>query len=137
MELVTYYKDAIRVDPPNRGWAFRLGLRNTGELTLRDFLIELVITESPEIITVVAGLPIGDEAPRKHRYESGSMRIYPGDFLFYPDQLWGATIAPESIIAAQFVKFTWTLFIDGAPPSRGELDVWPTLASAPASMWDV
>ncbi|PKO02906.1 MAG: hypothetical protein CVU43_05665 [Chloroflexi bacterium HGW-Chloroflexi-5] len=115
-------------------YIFRLALVNTGQVTIRDLVLSISITTSSECYQVAS--PKGEEL--KFRFDEGSTskntltggqylppekKIFPGDRFFFPNEVWHIHVPAGTRIERRGILLRWTVYLDDAPPSMGEIDL--------------
>ena len=117
--------------------AFRLKLRNTGELTVRDVTLQVCIACGPCAIVTFNGAVysgVVDDKGHKFRlqrevqasagqYGDVAPRIFPGDDTDFPEGHWTIVTSHGKSIDNSAVSLQWRAFLDDATPSEGVVDV--------------
>lgn len=103
-------------------FSFSLGVRNCGELTLRNFLVELTFRGEGGAIAM-GRVSLGGEAALTQRVEGAALRVLPSDCLEFPKERWTAMFDDVTSARSATVLIDWTVFLDDAPPSRGTIDI--------------
>lgn len=115
-------------------YIFRLALVNTGQVTIRDLVLSINITTTSECYQVAS--PNGKEL--RFRFDEGSTskntltggqylppekKIFPGDRIFFPNKDWHIHVPAGTRIERHGILIRWTVYLDDAPPSIGEIDL--------------
>jgi hypothetical protein len=124
-DITRFIDQGADIGPDQVGCWFQLALRNTGEVTIREFLLEVSIAPSlPDIHVVIGSTVVGVQVPWIQRFESEKgQRIFPGDRIRFPDSVWTVAMKRNVNNSSPSVSLKWQLFLDAAPRSSGTLDV--------------
>ena len=131
-------------EAPKRGYdeySFRLNIVNTGEVTIRDFLLSLTFstdlkiggqgTFDNRIEEVAAGKVFRfrfAEGVRKTtgpsaEYSPAEKKLFPDDRVWFPTRDWVIQVATGQQIKGKSIVLGWTIYLDDAPPNSGEINV--------------
>jgi hypothetical protein len=119
--------------------SFRLALVNTGEVTIRDFALSVAFKMSSELYRVqfrsLSGIEFRfrfAEGLRKttfggtfggEEHSPPERKVFPDDRVVFPDQDWFIRVPARTPVAKRGVLLHWTVYLDDAPPSFGDIDV--------------
>jgi hypothetical protein len=120
-------------------YSFLMVVRNSGEVTIRDFLLSLRFKSLFKLVDGEhrnLGTPWYSEVKRdqEHRYrfpvgqrDTGihlpEKKIFPSDRVSFPDKRWAVHVPCGSHITADDVVLKWVIYLDDAPSSFGEIDL--------------
>jgi hypothetical protein len=143
-ELVLYgragYPSHDHLDAPKRSfdeYDFQLAVVNSGELTIRDFVLALRLARHDQHVRLVgAHCPeIGAEA--RFRFlraaEKGvpnptqEKKLFPEDRVHFPDYEWSLHVSSEAKLEPGKLLLDWIIYLDDAIPSKGVLDLGDAL----------
>lgn len=99
---------------------------NTGEVTVRDYLLEVSVTSR---YVVCSPDNWQDETKTKWAWYMDT-KIYPSLQYPYPAGKWQVKLPIGSQVRPTDVLFKWTVYIDDAPPNTGEIDLSTQIPSA-------
>jgi hypothetical protein len=113
-------------------YQFQIAVLNTGELTIRDFVLAVrIVTQNEKLEFVGDQLPkIGTES--RFRFQQAEFaavghlperKLFPGDRVFFPAQTWSLSVTAGSNLLADSLVLEWTIFLDDTAPNRGALDL--------------
>ena len=123
-------------------YEFELAVVNTGELTIRDFLlcVRVVchderlntfgdqfggVTEyrfdkcTDEVIAVAATSNNVENVVLHHP----PRKLFPGNRIVLPEQSWRLRVAAGSVLAAASLILEWTIYLDDAAPVKDTIDL--------------
>jgi Schlafen, AlbA_2 len=121
--------------------SFRLLVVNTGEVTIRDFLLSVAFTTDFKLYHVTSprnfqsevtpgtmlrfrlsqGLEKTTFAGKEH--SPPDQKIFPNDRLLFPNHEWHIHVPVGAPIYKSTILLHWTIYLDDAPPSSGEIDL--------------
>jgi hypothetical protein len=120
-------------------YEFELAVVNTGELTIRDFVLSVRMQSHDEKWTRA-----GQHTPlfgieTRDRFLKASdttmvrpqRKLFPGDRVRFPEQKWILRVASGSTLAADSLTLDWTIFLDDTAPIRGVIDLGVAFQGAP------
>jgi hypothetical protein len=138
-ELVLYGRGGIptreALEAPRREfdeYEFRFAVSNTGELTIRDFVLAVRLVPRDDRLTF-----IGEQNPdlgveSRFRFLQAEMltpnkmpkkKLFPGDQILFPDVKWSLRLATGNTLEAEKLLVEWTIFLDDTAPIRGTIDL--------------
>ncbi len=127
-------------------YEFQLAIANAGEVTLRDFLLRLVFATDFRLYTPLnqalsPGESLQEVASGKelrYRFAHGEVttvspgwrnylpperKLFPGDRIKFPEHPWFIHVPAGAHIPRRTVRLSWTIYLDDASPSTGEIDI--------------
>lgn len=150
---IVIYRNAVPPLGPKRDydeWSFGLAVVNSDELTVRDFLLSLTLTGDAPLYThgstgdgeyevkqvfdrelkwrLAEGVTKTTNTLMGSEYTPPESKLFPYDRVVCP---WGEWLVHEwlvhlpvgSALKSNDVVIRWTIYLDDAPPSFGEIDL--------------
>ena len=96
-------------------------LRNNGELTVRDPMIELIGIPSPKLGKNAVKCGLSAVSPSRHYMHRAT--IYPGDIRQFPGPPYYLSCSRELRLGPEDYRVRWKIFIDNSPASEGGMDI--------------
>jgi hypothetical protein len=114
-------------------FSFQTSLRNTGEVTIDDFLLSVSVTFGTDLTVQIEGGPIIERGAEQRFRMPGQRtmtgqgsypktRIFPGDQLVFPDRAWRVEVPHGKSLDDSNLMMRWVAYLEDSPPSSGELD---------------
>jgi len=121
--------------------SFRLAVVNTGEVTIRDFLLSVAFTTNFKLYRVEppadSQVEVVPDNTLRYRFAEGARKttgakgeylpvektIFPDDRVFFPNLNWFIHLPAGEPVERHGVLLRWTIYLDDAPPSSGEIDI--------------
>lgn len=127
---------------------FDLILVNVGEITITDLLLSLQVESNVRLLA-----PVGDQIPgsspltyrlreglgrHDEREEGGfspladvNYKVFPEQRVQFPRGRWQVSDVGEESISQATLSFSWTLYLDNSPPTKGLLNLMEEFRNAP------
>jgi len=121
-------------------YSFRSIVTNTGEISVRDFLLSVVKSTELEVLPPSGFLSVSN-SEFSYRYAGGPSKVtrpketspsveyslpekklFPGDQLSFPDR-WRIRLPQGLSISQANATLRWTIYLDDSPPVRGEINL--------------
>jgi hypothetical protein len=117
-------------------YEFQFAVVNTGELTIRDFVLAVrVVSHGAQLTFVGKQIPEIDvetrfrflrETVTETITRTPKEKLFPGDRVLFPDprcQRWLLRFRGAGALKAEQLLAEWTIFLDDAVPTRGTVDL--------------
>jgi hypothetical protein len=159
-EVVIYGRGGIpsrkALEAPKRGFAeceFLLAVVNTGELTIRDFVLCLQLRCPDTQLLFDEQIPaLGTETRFRFQQAADELslaygpmlgggaapprKLFPGDRVVFPDQKWSLRLTLGRPLEANDLTLEWTIFLDDTTPMRGLVDLGLALQESDSAKSD-
>jgi len=123
-------------------YSFRLNVANSGEVTIRDFLLSISfetpfgVFDSRESLNPPQDSPWGFEVQSgkelRYRFAEGQRnrrdsppekKIFPGDRVLFPNKAWTVHVPHGASLQVGASVLRWAIYLDDAPSSSGEINL--------------
>jgi hypothetical protein len=131
------------LDAPRRDfdeYDFQFAIRNTGELTIRDFVLAIrAVSRDDQLWFTSDKGPISNLGSRFRFLRAAEMgmpnrvpakKLFPGDRMIFPDDKWTLRVSGAVTREAGKLVIEWTIFLDDTTPLNGIIDVGVALQRA-------
>jgi hypothetical protein len=119
-------------------YGFQFAIRNTGELTIRDFVLALRVVSRDEKLTFFSAKGPITHAESRFRFlraaempgRAPAKKLFPGDRMLFPEDKWTLRVRGAATQEADNLIVEWTIFLDDTTPINGLIDVGLALQKA-------
>ena len=135
-------KLALPQPPDHHELSFGLAVTNTGEITIRDFLLVLRFATTFRLLS--DGSPIEPESPYQFEFETvqpwratrpaKERKVFPGQTAVFPNAVWTLEVPVQGMnLDMDKASINWVIYLDDSPPVSGDLNI---LDAFPAHFWE-
>lgn len=136
-----------RLEVPKRTfdeYSFRLNVVNSGEVTIRDFLLSISFETPLKVFHTgesskpqresLSNVEVQSGRELRYRFAGGQRiredylapekKIFPGDQDLFPNKSWIVHVPHGASIGADNLVLHWMIYLDNAPSSSGEINLF-------------